>query len=288
MIRRAIMARTEEIIAEERPVATYAQPLSRLQVSWGSILAGALTLLAVSLLVWALCMAIILSATSASVGSLRGALIASMVTSVVTTLIGAYIAGMVAGYLPGNPRRSISVAHGFLAWAVAFLFSAFLHASLLSGAARTATQVVTATTSAAVQSAGSAVGGAAGGTVGLDQKAMGLLESLGYSRTEAASMVSSARSDLQQILRGEGPKSAQVQSGAQQAAIQARGALDTLINWAAGYMWLWFGTWLVSGALAMAGAASILHRTRRVAERELESGSEPFHITTLRPARTTP
>ncbi len=282
------MAVTEEIIAEERPVATYAQPLSRLQVSWGSILAGALTLLAISLLVWALCMAVILSATSASVSSVKGAFIASAITSVVTTLIGAYIAGMVAGYLPGNPRRSISVAHGFLAWCVAFLLSAVLHGAILSGVTRTATEVLTATTSAAVQSAGSAVGGAAGSPLGIDQKAVGLLQSLGYSLPEASSMVSSARGDLQQILRGEGPKAAQVQSGAQQAATQVRGALDTLINWAAGYMWLWFGTWLVAGALAMAGAASVLKRTRRIPERELESGSEPFHVTTLRPARTVP
>jgi hypothetical protein len=69
----------EEIIAEERPVATYAQPLSRLQVSWGSILAGALAMLAVSLILWALCLAVTLSATSASVGSVKGAITAGLV-----------------------------------------------------------------------------------------------------------------------------------------------------------------------------------------------------------------
>jgi hypothetical protein len=275
----------EEIIAEDRPVATYAQPLSRLQVSWGSILAGALSLLAISLAVWALCLAVILSATSATVSALKGALIAAMVTSVLSTLVGAFAGGMVAGYLPGNPRRSIAVAHGFLAWGVAFVVSGVLHVSALAGITRTATEVLTTTASAAVQTAGSAVGGAAGGTAGFDQKATSLLELLGYPAAEARAMITTGRSDLQQILRGEGPKSEQVQAGAQQAAAQARGALDTMLSWAAGYTWLWWATWAVSAGLAMAGATVVLERTRRVPERERAVGREALHVTTLRPAR---
>jgi hypothetical protein len=282
------MPTNEELIAEERPVATYAQPLSRLQVSWGSILAGAVTLLAVSLIVWAFCLAIILSATSASVGSVKGALVAGLVTSIVTTLIGAFVGGAVAGYLPGNPRRPIAMAHGFLAWAVACLLSAFMLVSLASGAVRGAAQTITATTSAAVQSAGSAVGGAAGGSMGLSQKAVGLLEELGYPADEARDMVSSARGDVQQLLRGQGPQAARAQAGAQQAAAQARGALDTAIDWFAGWMWAWWGTWLVSAGLAMVGAALMAKRARRIPEREREIGSEPIHVTTLRPARTVP
>jgi hypothetical protein len=282
------MVTNEDIIAEQRPVATYAQPLSRLQVSWGSILAGAISLLAVSLIVWALCLAIIFSATHASVGSVRGALIAAFVTSIVTTLIGAFVGGVVAGYLPGNPRRLISVAHGFMAWAVAFVLSAFIHVSFVSSVTRTATQVLTATTSAAVQSAGAAVGGAAGGALGLDLKARSLLETLGYSPTEATSMVESARGDLQNVLRGQGPQARQVQAGAQQAAAQMRGALDTIFDWIAGYMWAWWATWLVAAGLAMGGATLVLERTRRVPERERASGSEPLQVTTLRPARTMP
>ena len=281
-----MMSTQEDLVAEQRPVATYAQPLSRLQVSWGSILAGAVSLLAVSLIAWALCLAIILSATSATVSAAKGAVVAGLVTSIVSTLIGAFVGGMVAGYLPGNPRRLISVAHGFMAWSVAFVLSALLHLSILSGATRTVTGVLTATTSAAVQSAGSAVGGAAGGQVGLDQKAVGLLETLGYSPAEAASMVSSARGDLQQILRGEGPKARQVETGAQQAAAQVRGALDTMINWTAGYLWMWWATWVVAAGVAMAGASLVVNRTRRIPERERASGIEPLQITTLRPVRT--
>jgi large-conductance mechanosensitive channel len=282
------MVTNEDIIAEQRPVATYAQPLSRLQVSWGSVLAGTFSMLAVSLIAWSLCLAIIFSAMHASVGSVKGALIAAFVTSIVTTLIGAFVGGMVAGYLPGNPRRFISVAHGFIAWAVAFVLSAFVNFSVVSGVTRTATQVLTATTSAAVQSAGAAVGGAAGGALGFEQKARSLLETLGYSPSEASSMVDSARTDLQNVLRGQGPKAQQLQTGAQQAAVQVRGALDTVIDWMAGFMWAWWATWLVSAGLAMGGALLVLERTRRVPERERASGSEPLQVTTLRPARTMP
>src|SRR4051812_249031 len=113
----------EEVVREDATIATYAQPLSRLQVSWGSILAGAVTVLAVSLILWAFALAIILTATSASVGSVKGSLIAALICGIVTTLIGSFVGGAVAGYLPGNPRRSITVAHAFLAWAIAFLMS---------------------------------------------------------------------------------------------------------------------------------------------------------------------
>ena len=282
------MPTNEELVAEERPVATYAQPLSRLQVSWGSILAGVAAFVGVSLILWSLCLAIIVSATSATFAALKGALIAGFVTAIVTTLIGAFVGGAVAGYLPGNPRRLVAVAHGFLAWAVAFTLSALLHLAILGGVTRTAAQAVTATTSAAVQSAGAAVGGAAGSPVGLDQKAIGVLETLGYPPAEAASMVASARSDVQQVLRGQGPKAQQVQTGAQQVVSQARGALDTMIRWMAGYLWLWWATWVVSGLLAMAGAAMVVERTRKIPARELASGSVPLHVTTLRPARTAP
>jgi hypothetical protein len=281
-----IMQAAEDLIAEDRPVATYAQPLSRLQVSWGSVLAGALAFTAVSFIVWALCLAIILSATTATVSAAKAAVIAGWVTAIITTLLGAFVGGMVAGYLPGNPRRAVALLHGFLAWCVAFVVSVMIHGTVISGATRAVTQAVTATTSAAVQGAGAAVGGAAGAPAALDQRAASLLQSLGYTPAEANSMVSSARDSLQQILRGQGPQAAQVQQGAQQAATQARGALDTLIHWAAAYTWLWWATWMVSGGLAAAGATTVLQRTRRVAERERESGAEALHVTTLRPART--
>jgi hypothetical protein len=158
----------------------------------------------------------------------------------------------------------------------------------VSGATRTAVGAVTATTSAVVQSAGSAVGGAAQSPAGLDQKAVSVLESLGYTPAESAAMVQNARTSIQEILRGQGPAKQQVSTGAQQAVSTARGALDTLIAWTAGYVWLWWGTWAVSALLAIAGAGLMVKRARRIPERERVSGSEPIQITTLRPARTMP
>src|SRR6476659_5474188 len=96
------------------PGHTYAEPLAGLRVSWGSILAGAVAALAVSLLLWSLALAIILSVTHAT--ALRETLVAMGICSVVTTLVGALAGGWLAGYLPGNPNRLIASVHAFLAW----------------------------------------------------------------------------------------------------------------------------------------------------------------------------
>jgi hypothetical protein len=193
----------EEHIVEESHIETYPQPLSRLQVSWGAILAGAVTLLAVSLLLWAVSLAVILSVTTPTVASLKGSVVAAWITAIVTTLIGGFVGGLVAGYLPGNPRRIITVTHAFLAWALAFLVAFAAQTTMMRGVASTTTEAIVSTTSAAVQSAGSAVGGAAGAPVPVDVRMVTMLESLGYSRAEASRMVNSARADLQQVLRGQ-------------------------------------------------------------------------------------
>ncbi len=253
----------EERIVEESHIETYPQPLSRLQVSWGAILAGAVTMLAVSLLLWAVSLAVIFSATTPTVASIKGSVVAAWITAIVTTLIGGFVGGLVAGYLPGNPRRIITVTHAFLAWALAFLVAFAAQTTMVRGVASTATDAIVSTTSAAVQSAGSAVGGAAGAPVPVDIRMVTMLESLGYSRAEASQMVNSARADLQQVLRGQAG-----QDQAQRAGAQMRGGLDTLFGWAATYLWLWFGTWVATGALSILGAAMIVNRVRRVPERE--------------------
>lgn len=253
----------DERIVEDIRVGTYAQPLSRLQVSWGAILAGAVTALAVSLLLWALALAIVFSATTPTVASLKGSVGAAWVTGIITTLLGGFAGGAVAGYLPGNPRRLITVTHGFLAWALAFIVAVAAQTAIAGGVVRTLSSAVVSTTSAAVQGAGSAVGGAAGAPIPIDQRLVGLLESIGYSRAESSQMVGSARADLQDVLRG---RTGQVQ--AQRAGEQVRGGLDTLFTWAALYMWIWFLTWVLAGALSVLGAAMVVNRVRRVPERE--------------------
>lgn len=269
------MAAEEEriVVVEDARIGTYAEPLSRLQVSWGAILAGAVTMLAVSLLLWALLLAIILSVTNPTIAAVKGSLVAAWVTSIVTTLIGAFVGGAVAGYLPGNPRRVITVTHGFLAWALAFIVAFAAQTAIVGGAARTVTDAVVSTTSAAVQGAGSAVGAAAGAPVPIDLRMVSLLESLGYSRAEATQMVTSARGDLQDVLRGRTG-----QEQAQRAGEQARGALDTMFRWSATYLWLWFATWVVAGGLSIVGASMVVERVKRVPERERAIAREPSHV----------
>lgn len=263
----------EEHIVEDSHVEIYPKPLSRLQVSWGAILAGAVTVLAVSLLLWALALAVIFSVTTPTVASIRGSVVAAWITAIVTTLIGGFVGGMVAGYLPGNPRRLITVTHALLSCALAFLVAVAAQTGIVSGVARTATDAVVSTTSAAVQGAGSAVGAAAGAPVPIDVRAVTLLESLGYSRAEAAQMVTSARADLQRVLRGDAG-----QAQAQRAGEQVRGGLDTLFTWTALYLWLWFATWVLTCALSILGASMIVSRVRRVPERERALVLDRRHI----------
>jgi hypothetical protein len=143
---------------------TYAEPLSGLRVSWGSVLAGAVTTLAVSLILWALAVAIISLATHPDVGSLRGSAVALWVCAMGTTLIGAFVGGWFAGYLPGNPRSTIGAAHGFLAWAVALIITFAFQFTMVRGAAVAATNAIAQ--SGMLQEAPGGPGGAPGANPG--------------------------------------------------------------------------------------------------------------------------
>jgi hypothetical protein len=268
-------------IRYDQPVVGYAQPLSRLQVSWGSILAGAISALAVGFLLWLLALAIIFTATNPTVGSIRGSLIAMWITGMVCTLLGALVGGAVAGYLPGNPRRIIAVAHGFLAWCVVFLVVASLQMGVLGGVLRTTTNALVTTATTAVQTTGAVAGGVAGGQLNLDQKAYTFLLSLGYTPDEARRMVSDARRDLLVTLRGPGATSPEA------IATQARGAFDTAFAGLATYTWLWFATWALSAGLAAAGASAMVPRVRKVPLKELER-EELFGGRPMRPVQHTP
>jgi hypothetical protein len=267
-------------VTHDRPQVNYAQPLSRLQVSWGSILAGAIAALAVGLILWMLALAIIFTATSPSVGSIRGSLIAMWITGMVCTLIGACVGGAVAGYLPGNPRRIIAVAHGFLAWCVMFLVVFSIQVGVLGGIARTATTALASTAATAVETTGAAVGGAAASPIGLDQRAYDFLVSMGYTPDEARRMIDDARQDLRRFLRGPAPTT----PGA--VAAQARGALDTAFKGLATYTWLWFATWVLSAGLAAAGASAMVPRVRKVPVKERER-EEPLLTGPARPVGQT-
>jgi hypothetical protein len=246
------------------PFVGYAQPLSRLQVSWGAVLAGAVTTLAVSTILWLLALAIVLTATHMTFDSFAGSAIALWIVAIATTLIGAFIGGMVAGYLPGNARRSVTITHGFLSWCVAFLVAAVFQIAMVGAITRTTSNALITTTGAAMQTAGGAVGGQAT----LSQKATNVLQSLGYPPAEANRMVRNAQADIQRSLHGG------TTAG---AATQARSVGNTIVDALALYTWLWWGTWFVSAFLSVLGAAIVVARVRHVPEHEREVEYEYEH-----------
>jgi hypothetical protein len=233
--RRTIMEKNVVEPAAGLPGHTYAEPLAGLRVSWGSILAGAVAALAVSLILWSLALAIILTATHTS--ALRSTLVAMGISAIVTTLIGALVGGWLAGYLPGNPSRLIAAVHAFLAWGLAFLLASVVQLSMFTGVTRTTTQAAMTTTAQV-----------AGSHMALDQNAYNLLKSLGYSDSEASQMVNQSKSEVQHMLRGR---------SAGTSTLGTSGDVDTAMNnvfhFMAGLTWAWFGTWVVSALLAIAG-----------------------------------
>jgi hypothetical protein len=214
------------------------EPLAGLRVSWGSILGGAVAIVAISMILFALAEAIALTATNASMASLMRTIGALGICAIVTTLIGAFAGGLLAGYLPGNGRLLIGGVHGFLAWAVAFVFASAVALGVLGGIGRTTTQLTTT----AAQTAGSTMGGLAGGAATLDQKAQGILDWLGYTPSESATIIEQGKIDIRRELRTGGP-----------TRHDARGAINEVIDWTAGLSWAWFGTWFVAALLALGG-----------------------------------
>ena len=215
----------QEVVRETRESFghTYAEPLSGLRVSWGAVLAGAVTTLAVSLLLWALALAVIALATHPEAGSLRGGAIALWVCAMGTTLIGALFGGWFAGYLPGNPRSGVGAVHGFLAWAVALIVTFAFQFAMLRGAALAATNAMTESgmLESAPPGAAPGQGNMQGGQGGTD---------LGQQPTQQ-----------------------------QQMANVGHDAINTVV----GVSWSWFGTWAVALVLATAaGAAAASTRFR--------------------------
>jgi hypothetical protein len=220
--------------SQSQSLHTYAEPLSGLRVSWGAILAGALAMMGVSLIVWALALAIVLTASGSTVNAFRTDAVALGVCAIVTTLIGAAVGGLLSGFLPGNPRRAIGGVHGFLAWATAFIVvSAFGGSTLLTSAlaaARAEPQV------SAMVAPGAAVGTLA------EERAIDALETLGYTRTQAETLLRSG--------------------GAARPAPRTDGVSNAAVGLSAGLAWAWFGTWLVAGAIATAAGMVATRRSR--------------------------
>ncbi len=209
-----------------RSYGTYAEPLAGLRVSWGSVLAGTTSLLAVSSMILALALGVISIVSHPTAGSLKGSAIALWVCGMVATILGAFVGGWLAGYLPGSTRPGVGLIHGFLAWSLAAVLSLGVQLFLLRAA-------VGAATSTAFDAAVAA--GEAPGNPSAQDEAGDANPTLG------------PRSD---------PRSDQ---GRADAAAAGR----TALHYVAGLGWSWFGTWFVAAAAAMAGASTGVRRLRR-------------------------
>jgi hypothetical protein len=91
------------------------------RVSWAAVLSGAVALLAVALIVWALALAIVSLAVHPTAGSLKGAALALWIAAMAATAVGGFVGGWFASIGAGaGPRRPV-LAQAFLAWGLAFL-----------------------------------------------------------------------------------------------------------------------------------------------------------------------
>jgi hypothetical protein len=98
--------------------------LLEVRPSWGAALAGAVTMLAIAILLWGLAVAIV-AVSSRPFEPIHDSLVALWLSAMMVTLLGALGGGYAAGFLSRDPRPAMGAAHGFLAWAVALL-AAFL------------------------------------------------------------------------------------------------------------------------------------------------------------------
>jgi hypothetical protein len=104
------------------------------RVSWGSILSGAAAALAVWLMLYALGLALGLSAVdSDDPGSLQSSGVFTGIWGVIAPLIALFIGGMVASRGAGAISRTGGAIQGLVMWSVTTLAGAWLLTSLLSG-----------------------------------------------------------------------------------------------------------------------------------------------------------
>ena len=128
-------------------------------ISWGSVFAGVLTVLAVSMLLSLLSSALGLGMIDAKANDpLSGVGSAFGWSSAIFLLISLAAGGYLAGYLSG----AAGWVHGFLTWALALLIAAYLSISAISGAVSLTGSVISgaaSVTGTAASAAGQAVGG---------------------------------------------------------------------------------------------------------------------------------
>jgi hypothetical protein len=134
-------------------------PVLRHRISWGAILAGALIAIAIGAALNLLGFAIGVTNVDAQAGDTPSASTYGIVGSIwmlVSNLLGLALGGYAAARLSGTSDSADATLHGAAVWAAAYLVSAVLLGSVVSGAASTATSALSHVVGGIGQAAGSA------------------------------------------------------------------------------------------------------------------------------------
>ncbi|SFN52679.1 hypothetical protein SAMN05216516_109106 [Izhakiella capsodis] len=172
------------------------------RVSWGSIIAGVITAMAVSLLLTTLGTSLGLSMLSPqSEDMINGADTAVMIWSVISIVLSLACGGFVAGRLAGVD----GTIHGFLSWATSLLVASVLGFAAAGSVLHMAGSVVGATASAAgsaVSGLGSAAGKATSATADIGQNIadrLGLNTQLTASQTDSQVLNALRKSNIKEL-----------------------------------------------------------------------------------------
>ena len=134
-------------------------PVLRHRISWGAILAGALIAIAIGAALNLLGFAIGVTNVDAQAHDTPSASTYGIVGSIwmlVSNLLGLALGGYAAARLSGTSDSADATLHGAAVWAAAYLVSAVLLGSVVSGAASTATSALPHVVGGIGQAAGSA------------------------------------------------------------------------------------------------------------------------------------
>jgi hypothetical protein len=200
-----------EVEREEPALATVDQrPLSASpRISWGAVFGGAFAALGIWLLLYALGLAIGLTAMDPNdPHSARGSGIFTGIWSGISPLVALFVGGLVAGRLAGVFLRGYGALHGLVMWGLVTVSGAFMvftvASSLVAGTASLGKSVVQGGGAAIKEMAGRSSGSMA--SLGVDWNDVlapinARLQSQGKPPVSAAQLEAAARDSLQSSIR---------------------------------------------------------------------------------------
>ena len=215
------------------------------RISWGAIFGGAVTALALWMLLYTLGLALGLSTVEPDdPGSVKSSGLFTGIWSAVTPLIALFVGGLVASHSAGVLERKSGAIHGLVVWGLTLLLGAGLVFSLLGNVVGGLASVG----KSAVQAGGEALSGLAGQADGTAQ-AFGLdandalapvnqrLQAEGKPAVTPQQLQTATRDVVQQAVRtGRVDRATLVQSLSQNTALSGRDAeevatrIETQIN----------------------------------------------------------